>query len=297
MRKFDAETPRSVTKALNLAENTRDYFLMFDSPSELADFAEREAADTRNMQDEGRREWYGGLDTRKSLDMARRGDLAGVKASDALMSRFERFAFETGRKAWLDDVTGAIPNVPAFIAGHPLAMLRRTLQDSAAAPIAIVADLTTSAALSADQIRRRGAAILALVRILSSRRPVELWAGCSLDGGKINPHEEATHIYARIETAPLDLVTAAHVMTHASFPRRLIYGISKTPEYKSPGYYPYGVAWSHRPYMSEIVAPAFTHTSETLIIPAISSLDESVNDPEKWIEQRLAELSPVDLAA
>ncbi len=294
MRKFDVETPSSVTKALGLAKTTRDYFLMFDTPSELVDFAEREAKDTRHLS-KGTTEWDGKVTTAQALDMARRGNLSGVAVSDALMSRFERFAFETGRKAWLGDVTGSIPNVPAFIAGHPLNMRRRHRQDSAAAPIAIVADLATSASLSTDQIRRRGAAILALVRILSARRPVELWAGCTLDGGRINPHREATHIYARIETSPLDLATAAHVMTHASFPRRLIYGIADT--YNAPLDYPYGAHWNHRPHMSDIVAPAFTHTSETLIIPAISSLDESVNDPEKWIEQRLAELSPVDLAA
>lgn len=289
MRAFTRDTPDSVKKALRLG-STKDHFLLYDSPAELAaDYGKR-----RPEGFDGRlREWDGNVTTTQAIDMATRGDMAGVAASDALISKFERFAFDTVRKLWTDDVTGAVPNVPAYIAGHPLNMRRRVRNDDTSAPIAVVVDLTTSAVLTADHIRKRGAAILALVRVLSSRRAVELWAGAMIDADRM---QNSVSIFCRIDTAPLDLATAAHVMTHASFPRRLCYGIAKH-SHRFAGYWPYGYECRHRKHMSEIIAPAFEHATQTLCLPSLDKDDESVNSPERWLEARLAELAPVDLAA
>lgn len=289
MRRFSIDTCDAMQKVLG--RKARDHFMMFDTPAELAQFA-HETSDYR-VHRRYPDSWVGNVTGPQAVDMATRGDLSGVAASNELLTRFERFSFETGRKAWSDDVCGSIPNVPAFIAGHPLAMRRRIRQDSAAAPIAIVVDLTTSARISADQIKRRGAAILALTRALSARRPVELWAGTGLDADNL---KNAVWVFARIETAPLDLATAAHCLTHASFPRILCYDLS----HKHHGYcgnWPYGTAMKFRDHMPQIIAPAFAHTAETLCLSSLHIADESVTNPEKWIESQLDRLAPVDLAA
>lgn len=286
MRKFNLPSLDHV------AAGRKDNFLTFDTPAELADYAQEKAGHERHITRSPSS--FTGPDTgEQALAKARAGDLAGVAASDALLEKFERFTFETSRKAWSDDVCGSIPNVPAFIAGHPLAMRRRIRQDSASAPVAIVADLTTSAALTADQIAKRGAAILALVRILSARRPVELWAGCMMDARA----QGLSAIFTRIETTPLDLATAAYVMTSASFPRRLCYGLGAV-EHGFTGLWPYSNNHNApKKHGLEIIRRALDHVTEALYVPPIHSNDLITTDPQAWIEARLSELSPIDLAA
>lgn len=282
----------SIPSLDHVAAGRKDHFLTFDTPAELADYAQEKASNDPHIT-RAPSTFFGPDTGEQALKKARSGDLAGVAASDALLEKFERFTFETSRKAWADDVCGSIPNVPAFIAGHPLAMRRRIRQDSASAPVAIVADLTTSAALTADQIARRGAAILALVRILSARRPVELWAGCIMNARA----QGLSAIFCRIETTPLDLATAAYVMTSASFPRRLCYGLAAV-EHGFTGLWPYSNDYNApKKHGLEIIRRALDHVTEALYVPPIHSNDLITTDPQAWIEARLSELSPVDLAA
>jgi hypothetical protein len=285
MQKMTFPTPKSVSA--HIRRHAVTHFAIFDSPAELADFAA--SKHDQKFERGAHNSFYGNESHEDSLQRARTGDSARVAPSAALLERFERFVFETGKSRWIDDVAGALPNVQAYLAGQPLQMRRKTRDESASAPIAIIVDLTTSASISADAIARRGAAILALVRILSTRRPVELWAGSMLDA---NHMQDAIGVFAHIETAPLDLATAAYVMTSAGFPRRLCYGISRA-HYGYQGHWPYGSHSASRELMRDICKPAFDHVSEVLCIPACHSEDDITGNPEGWIERKLEELTPV----
>lgn len=282
MRKFSLPS--------EVKDGRTDNYLTFDSPAELADYAADRAADNSHLT-RGPSGFFGPDTGKEALRKARTGDdLAGVPASDALLEKFERFTFETARKAWADDVCGSIPNVPAFIAGHPLAMRRRIRQDSASAPVAIIADLTMSAMITARQIASRGAAILALVRILSARRPVELWAGCMMGAGVGD--RDLSAVFCRIETTPLDLATAAYVMTSASFPRRLCYGLASA-EHGFSGHWPYSNDHkAPKTHGLQIIRRALEHVTEALYVPPIYADDLIATAPEQWIEEQLAALSP-----
>lgn len=287
MREFTTANHPTVAKRCGKA---KDHWLLFDSPGELAAYA---VATCR-----GGKHWDATADSwrgESSDDAARltqQGDLSRVARSDALLERFERFAIETERKRWTDDVCGGFPNVPAYLAGHPLAMRRRIADRDGGAPLAIVLDLSSSASITAGAIERRGAAILALVRILTMRRPVELWAGCALDADR---RTNASLIFTRIDTTPLDLARAAYVMTSAGFARSLVYNIGHAKHAFSGGW-PYGDA-SSRHVFAEMCAAGFTHADHVLAIPAAHKEDAIEKDPEGWIEARLAELAPVQLEA
>lgn len=289
MISFDRQTPDTVRAALDLPSNRKDYFVSFDSIAELADNA-------RDMMGPGylgkrAHEWNGHVSTDRALDLLRNGDLSAVAASDALLEKFEQYSPSTSRRAWTDGVCGAIPNVPAFVAGQPLNMRRRIRSESEFSPLAIVVDLTTSASITADQIRARGIAILALVRALSAVRPIELWACVMLDA---DSRTNCSTVAFRIETAPLDLARAAHILTHASVPRRLLYGIAEKA-HRFAGGWPYDKKASHRPHMAAIIAPAFSHVTETLCVPSLLNADESVTNPVAWIEAQLAQATVASL--
>lgn len=290
MRAFDVKSCPAITTSKG---DRRDHWRLFDSAGELSDFAMAKCQNNGEWENNARA-WTGGDSSASACQKAKRGDLSGVAKSDALLTRFERFAFETERQRWVDDVCGGFPNVPAYLSGHPLAMRRRIADKDGAAPLAVIVDLTTSAGINAQTIEKRGAAILALVRLLAMRRPVELWAGVMTGSGYGN--KNLCGIFCRLETAPLDLATAAYVMTSAGFPRAVCYPIAKT-EASFCGGWPYSDHHASRTHMREICAAAFHHASDTLCLPPVHIDDQITKDPEGWIEARLAELAPAQLEA
>jgi hypothetical protein len=292
IREFTLDTPESVRKALHIKAETQDHFVLADSLADLGREAPSLAPTNAQERNSSDLYWYGGVTFDQACQLAIHGDVKLVEKSDALLAKFERYAFETAGKGWRNDVTGGLPDVPAFIAGHPLNMRRRTRLDSAAAPIAIIVDTTISAAINAETIMRRGAAILALVRILAGRRPVELWAVSQVDA---NDKGCAT-VGARINTTPLDLGTAAFALTHPAFPRRLCYGIAR--KHGFTGSWPYHRSMGEsRDFMVDMLRPAMPHMAECLFMPGMHVKDQAADEPELWIEQKLAELMPHDLAA
>ena len=272
----------------------KDTFLIGD----IGSFAARAESvplhnDSRESCVEGH-DWTGGLAYNSAVEMTRNGDLSGVAASDKFLSRFEALA--PMRAAWRvrDDVVGAVPNVPAFIAGTPLTMRRRERVAVESAPLAIAVDLVSSGSIPAKDLQKRGALILALVRALSATRPVELWAGGSASPSKFRD-KGAWHVWTRIDTAPLDLARAAHIMTNPAVTRGMIYAIitDESGEQKSNLHWPYGNhAWSRanmRPILSRVIG-----SGDMLTIAAPHSNDELVNNPEQWFERMLKQYGGVD---
>lgn len=243
------------------------------------------------LADADRDAWAGATNA-DALAWCETGNLDGVEKADALLSRFETLAFATHAKGWREDVSGAIPNVPAFIAGHPLNMRRREKIENAAAPITIFCDIFASCSYTGEQITKRGAAVLALVRILSMRRPVELWlGGCaahrSENGKLVAP-------VVKIDTAPLDLARAAYALTHPAFLRRvafrcdyLLEGGAHVPPFKE----------SLRAPLAPLLGDA-----ETLILPPLIGCNDGENklswtNPEQWIIRQIEALAPEMLDA
>ena len=261
---------------------------LFDSMGEVADTCQ--AAGTKYHHN-APAQWAGGHTFEEAARAARDGDLSGVAASDALLEKMERYSLATLKPTWENAISGALPDVPAFIAGHPLSMRRKVRAASEGAPIAIIADLTTSANINAAQARQRGAAILALVRALSARRPVELWMTSGLDADNLR---NAVFISVKIDTAPLDLAHASHAMTHVGFPRQLLYGLARG-DFGFSGQWPFGHGALTRAQMEACLAPAFAHVTETLCLPGIHVDDPMLTDPQGWLAREIAAHDPLAL--
>src|SRR5438046_5507292 len=108
------------------------------------------------------------------------------------------------------DCAGAYPIVPDYLMGMPDCMRRRTATDDDAAPIQIYVPVGSQATITAEQLRRRGCAILALTMALARVRPVDLSIIHYLEHTKAGESENV--IVATIETRPLDLATACYVL-------------------------------------------------------------------------------------
>lgn len=274
----------------------RDFFTLADDMSQIAALADALSPDNHSRKDcKKSNSWSGGIDWQDAVDMTRAGDLSRVAPSDAFLSQFE--SVSPLRAAWrtVDDVAGALPNIPAYLAGTPLTMRRRARVMSEQAPLTIAVDIASSGGIDAKKLERRGAAILALVRGLSAIRPVQLWAGVSATpqgkGGA-----GAWHVYTRIETAPLDLARAAHFLVCPAVARAMLYGII----YKASGNekemglrWPYGDHKFSRENGREIVGRVMGGDDVFYIAPPFVE-DELVNKPEAWLADAIKTWGGVD---
>ena len=274
------------------------HYIIADSLNELGEFAQRSNLPSKPSF----ASWDNNVGTQRAIDLCLTGDESAVAASDVLLSKMEEHILMPSTRAlWTDDVAGAFPNIPAYISGQPLNMRTRTKHQIDSAPLAIMVDLGISAAISAEQVRNRGTAILALVRALSAHRPIELWAmdfGAADEqsaGWSSTNRTNCVIVAARIETSPLDLSTACYALTHPAFVRQVLFSL-ESKYHGFLGGWPFSVNRAlSRHEMEVLCAPMWPHVSETLALPGLHVADQSMRDPEAWLKRQLAEHDPLKL--
>jgi hypothetical protein len=271
-------------------DNANDTFLIGDLPT-FADRADKVPSDFSTRRSCGG-PWTGGMNYNTAMQYTRTGDLSGVAASDVYLAKFEALA--PMRSAWerRTDVIGTTLDVGAYMADRPMHMRRRVRTMVETAPLTVAVDLVSSGDIDSDMLVKRGALILALVRALSITRPVELWVGGSATPASM---KGAWHVWFKLDTAPLDLARAAHVMTSPAVSRGMIYATIEHEAGSSGGslHWPYcDHKWS-RANMRPVLSRAFGQ-ADMLTIAAPHSNDELINKPEAWFERMLAEYGGVD---
>lgn len=237
-------------------------------------------------------EWTGGMSYDEAVTCTRTGDLSGVPASDAFLAKFE--SITPMRKAWAfkSDIIGTSLDVGAYLADSPTHMRRRVRSATHTAPLTVAVDLVSSGGVDSKHLVKRGALILALVRALSISRPVELWAG-----GSATPSSKdgAWHVWFKIDTAPLDLARAAHVMTSTAVARGMIYATISHEAGTGGGdlMWPYcDHTWS-RANMRPVLSRAFG-ADDMLTIAAPHVKDRLVSEPEAWFKEMLQQYGGID---
>jgi hypothetical protein len=267
----------AVPAVLKVQPNARNVFASCDG---MADFATL----TEPYGRESGSSWNGGMSGAQSVACLRNGDLSGVKKADEHLSKIETMLhFETKKFRNILDVCGGSPDVPSFIAGHPLNMRRRQRMVSQQGPLAVVADLTSSGGIDAHEVRQRGCAILALVRALTALRPVELWTVVGL-----GRRELAVEVLTRIVTTPLDLARAAHMLTHPSVSRSLGYGYCQGA-HQSGGDWNFGNIALQRNTARESLMRVMHARADVLYVPPVYGTDKAVSDPVAWLKDMLKE--------
>jgi len=265
----------------------RAQFILFDSGSDMAAWA----LENGTYREENAVGGWSDVSGKQACEYALNGNLDAARESDEMLSRFEAFA--PMRASWevIDSVIGASPNIPHYIASNPMNMRLRHRTVRETAPLAVIVDSTSSGGIDASMINKRGSAILAFVRALSARRPVELWVFAGQSGLAGEPYgKSATFTGHRVETSPMDLSHAAPCIASAAWSREVGYKICT--HHGSGGAWPFSKSSPlTQDEMERVMAVALPHISETLCIPGIFLNDELITDPAKWIERNLARYS------
>ena len=268
-------------------------WLEFSGVSDLADAMDNCNNYYTKKPDE-KEAWAGGS-WNEAKGRARNGQQSRVKRSDDLLAKIESLNdFVSSSFEVAASVTGGVPCVPAMLAGHPASMRMRRRTVSAMAPLAIIVDSTVSASITSATIERRGAAVLALVRILSALRPVSLYITAGLQSSG-----ETSLISVPINTAPLDLARAAWALSSPDFLRKSCFGVhSDHAEFDHAIHWAFANhTWQTTEYPAwfaeQIGMPDF------LPVTGVFSGTEFKSDgaAAKWVEDRARDLTGQQAAA
>jgi len=294
---------RPTHRALGLPSTTLDHHYVFDGMTALADFCRDHMSQRRRRQStysNGTTGVQNDFDTftRKLVE----GDERMGNASDALLAKFEDLVpFST---AWQtrNDVVGGLPNVPAFLAGHPMSMRRRVRVAKEQAPLGILVDMTTSAGVSQDFMVKRGTLVIALVRMLALRRPITLHVTSGLAAGSpSNPdgQRSACYVTTRIETTPLDLSRAAYMLGSSDW-RYWAFGLAENVGFnagESTGHWTYRDHNAMRSHSRVIFDGIVPGADEVFFISSAHLTDRDLQDPEKWLRAMLAKFGDAHVEA
>lgn len=228
--------------------------------------------------------WVGGKTYQECIEGMATGDLSLVAKSDKLMSQLEdKFKVQSSKFVNVLDVAGGFANVPAYLAGIPTNMVRRQRVASEQGPLTICVDITSSGGVDASKLMKRGTAILALVRLLATRRPISLWIMTNLDTSE---HGVAICQMVKVETAPLDLARAAYMLCHVSVARSLMYS-KASKEHGSSLTTPYNTGWESWRTIGAERCSAALGGQEVLFIPPTFLHDPIAGDATGWLEEML----------
>jgi hypothetical protein len=233
--------------------------------------------------------WMGGMDYQQAIHAAHAGDAAGVAASDKLMAEFEALAPVTRKWRTIDTVAGGAPNIGAYLAGSPLSMRRRQRELSQGAPLTIFVDAVSSSGINAQDLKKRGAAVLALVRVLGAVRPVTVYMVAG--GGTDVSDSPAAFVMVRMDN-PLDVSRAAFFLGHPGAGRGLAYSVMAVAV--APGLYTGSWAWGsatkYRQHAPKIFADAIgADMAECLYLTPPHTKDKEIVNPAKWVLDMLAQ--------
>jgi hypothetical protein len=260
-----------------------DLFALYESGSEFGAACEHAGVAFTGSA------WYGKEDRTMALRKLAMGDNELVAPSEALLSELEGLLPHTPRYVNIMDVVGALPVVPAYLSGVPVNMRRRAKVARDDAPISVVCDVTSSGGIDAGDLLRRGTALLAFVRVLSEHRQVSLWCGIGL-----NVRSGSSMVLWRIDTTPLDLARAAHLLSAPSVSRGLGYQLS----YKlhaSGGGWPFNDHGKQARTGEERLSALLGE--QVHFIPPLFLRDELVTAPVSWLKRELARYLPSEKEA
>jgi hypothetical protein len=289
---FLKTTLEGTEAVLRAQPNAIENFVVCDLPG-FADFADQLAPESRTIGKE-RIRWCGGMTYEQSLAAVRSGDLTGVAASDKLLGELE--ALVPVSKSWrtFNSVVGMCPNVPQYLAGNPSNMRLKRRCTTATALLSIFVELVASAGIDVKTCLKRGAAILALVRMLANLRPVELWCVIA-----IGQRKTRSSLCIRLDTAPLDLARSAHVFTHPSVFRALGYKSLDHECYDSEwnGDWAFGDHALHVRTAADSYQRLLRPGADVLFVAPVHLKDLYLTEPAQWLHTMIAQHGGVQLEA
>lgn len=205
---------------------SKETTLRFDGPSQYHDWLKRQRQNVFHTA----RMWGPTSTLGQSFGGAMRSLIYGanpdvIEKSNKIIERVQESVPSIGLPTFTSTVCGFMPNVPAVIAGTPNSMFTRDMSEIEGynAPLRIFIETSTSGGITDEDYKQLGISILAFALYMQTIRPIELTLVTAGSKYSYSHGNISTVITVKIPTNPLDLSTAAFMLTDISWDRRLAF--------------------------------------------------------------------------
>ena len=207
----------------NISLDTLDSLLDLPPSPSCTSYGRRGADECTSHDMEGHIEWDLDAGWEGSKKLYRGGWVDGLKEARGQMAEYVATRREATPQETLGcDVVGAIPCVPAYLAGEPECMYR---QETIPTPIKIVdliIDMTARVTVDATDMMRRGVAVWQIIRRIEARgRRVRAIASANTDVD--DGYRSQLNITLKKEGRAIDASRLVYAVAHPAFFRRQIF--------------------------------------------------------------------------
>ncbi len=262
------------------------YTHRFDGPRELVRFLnDNKEPGASGGNDWGTLGWHGGQTLEEAKQRALTGYEDATRRASVIFDTIMSKRIVSRGSEWVTSASGSFPCVPAFLAGEPECMYRKSENWSNMAPMRVFISTGTQGDVSSQLIETRGAHALALVMVISQFRAVEVYTFSD-----IGTRGMACIPVTKIESMPLDMASASYALGNAAFHRRLCFDYLRVCA-KEQGTFSIGCGWPPMRVSDEYhrkVKAVIGCTDDDLYLPRATSVDESYLNPESWIDKQIA---------
>lgn len=250
----------------------------FDSLPEF--IAKVQELDARNMNHSGGGSWTNYTTYEQAIEGTLHGDSQYVSEAMKLIDELAVTMPATRAFNTIKSPYGGRCHMADWQVGSPTPMRRRIRSNTDYGPVKIVVSTTSSAAIDAETMKKRGATILALLLRLQEIRPIELYLLAELQGRGDGWHYQMI----RVDTKPLDVSIAAFVLCNVAFARHLTYGLGmKLQDFN--GAWPSGYYTEAYP---KLRAERIGLNGDDIMIKEVHMNDPLVSKPITWLKEQLA---------
>ena len=282
-------------RALKEYNEHTDKYLYHDSPEAYLEFLRANEDQIRRMHwraTENINDNWAGLHWEKALDKLQNGDDKLTKEASKIIDQMnDDNILSLGRSIITSEIVGFMPNVPAVLAGIPNNMFAKSPieTEDKLAPLSIYIDTSVSAAISNDEILKRGVSVLAFVMAMHTVRPIDLYVTSTWSFGK---NSGTGCNVVKITTAPLDLARATWILTAKEYVRRFSFAVSKYicdaydfTDAMPPGWHDYSYCG---PHWEACLRKLLNINPHDVVIGGGSIFNDSMrSDPVSWVREMI----------
>jgi len=206
----------------NISLDTLDALQDLPPSPACTTFGMGSGAECSSHETEGDITWDLDVGWEGSKELYRGGWIDGLREARGQLTRFVATTREATPQSTLDlDVVGAIPCVPAYLAGSPECMYR---QETVQAPVEIVdliVDVNGGASVDAADMMRRGVAVWVIIRRMEAQgKRVRAIAAVNVEAQK---YRSQINIELKKEGRAIDASRLVYAVAHPAFFRRQLF--------------------------------------------------------------------------
>src|SRR3990167_6838112 len=240
----------------------------------------------KDIHHAGSSSWTGYCSFQDALSKATVGDESYVIEAEKLIARLDVDLPETKACETVRSTYGGRVSLSDWLTGAPTPMRRRKRSQSDIAPLKIVVSTTCHATVTAETMKQRGAAILALLLKVQQIRPVQLFLLAEMHGVRDGWHYQLI----RVESQPLAVGVAAFALCHVGFARQLTYSLARHLD-RFNGGFPDGRETFRTDKYPAMRRERLGLAEQDIVVATLDQDDPLISDPVAWVKNQLENIA------